>query len=144
MTIEAATYLNDLNIALPAAGDAKNEGDDHLRLLKNVLKTTFPSLSYALSGTLAATGYMRLPGGLILQWVTGSEITGGGSQALTLPLAFPTANDISIAASFQVLIVGGGVASAAVSAKSLTTVTVLITEDSGGNKSVPLAIAIGR
>ena len=40
--------------------------------------------------SLAATGYQRLPGGLILQWGTGTS-NAGGDLAITFPLAFPTA-----------------------------------------------------
>lgn len=45
MGLEAATYLNDLNVANPDGSvDAKSQGDDHLRLLKSVLKATLPGL----------------------------------------------------------------------------------------------------
>lgn len=42
MTIETATYLRDLNATMPLASDLISEGDDHLRLVKQVLQTTFP------------------------------------------------------------------------------------------------------
>lgn len=42
MTIESASYLNDLNTSYPQAGDPRSEGDDHMRLLKTVLKSTLP------------------------------------------------------------------------------------------------------
>jgi microcystin-dependent protein len=44
MTVESASYVNDLNTSYPASGDDRSEGDDHLRLLKTVLKSTFPYL----------------------------------------------------------------------------------------------------
>jgi len=47
MTIETATYLKDLNNALPATGDLVAEGDEHLRLMKTVLQTTFPGRGVA-------------------------------------------------------------------------------------------------
>lgn len=43
MGLEAATYINQLDSANPLAGDRKNQGDDHLRLLKATLKTTLPN-----------------------------------------------------------------------------------------------------
>ena len=49
MTVESAVYINTLNSALPPGTDPKGEGDDHLRLLKAVLKATFPNNSGALS-----------------------------------------------------------------------------------------------
>jgi len=42
MTVETATHLDDLDITLPLAGDNISEGDNHLRLIKSVLKTVFP------------------------------------------------------------------------------------------------------
>ena len=45
MTVETASYISQLNTAYPAAGDNISEGDDHLRLIKSVLKTQFPNLS---------------------------------------------------------------------------------------------------
>lgn len=45
MGLETGTYLNDLNVSNPATGDSRSEGDDHLRLLKNTLKNTFPGMA---------------------------------------------------------------------------------------------------
>lgn len=44
MALEAATYVNDLVTTNPVgASDPKGQGDDHLRLIKTVLKNTFPN-----------------------------------------------------------------------------------------------------
>lgn len=48
MTIESATSVYYLNTSLPADGDEQSEGDDHIRLLKSVIKSTFPGLGGAL------------------------------------------------------------------------------------------------
>ncbi len=45
MALESATHLNDLVATNPVAGDQVSEGDDHIRLIKSVLKTTFPGLT---------------------------------------------------------------------------------------------------
>ena len=42
MTVESATYLNGLDATYPVTGDQIAEGDDHVRLMKTVLKNTFP------------------------------------------------------------------------------------------------------
>jgi hypothetical protein len=47
MGLEAASFLNDLVTTNPVSSDTVAQGDDHLRLLKAVLKATFPSISYA-------------------------------------------------------------------------------------------------
>lgn len=41
MGLEAATYVESLNVANPDGLDGKNQGDDHLRLVKSTLKNTF-------------------------------------------------------------------------------------------------------
>lgn len=43
MTVESATNFDELNASLPPGTDPVSEGDDHLRLLKNVIKLVFPS-----------------------------------------------------------------------------------------------------
>lgn len=45
MAVESATFLTDLNPANPAGSDGTDRGDDHIRLLKSVLLSTFPNLS---------------------------------------------------------------------------------------------------
>lgn len=42
MSLETATFVNDLSISDPPGTDKKKQGDDHLRLIKTVLKNTFP------------------------------------------------------------------------------------------------------
>lgn len=49
MPLETGTYIDDLDAANPTAGDAVAGGDDHLRLIKAVLKATFPNFSGLLS-----------------------------------------------------------------------------------------------
>jgi len=47
MGLESATFIADLIGTNPIATDKKNQGDDHLRLLKNTLQTTFPAANRA-------------------------------------------------------------------------------------------------
>lgn len=51
MPIESATYINGLDVTNPVVGDPLGHADDHLRLLKSVLKATFPNVSGAVSAT---------------------------------------------------------------------------------------------
>ncbi len=52
MTVEAATYISDLNTSLPASGDGLNEADDQFRMIKTVLKTnTFPNITGAVTSS---------------------------------------------------------------------------------------------
>jgi hypothetical protein len=45
MGLEVATHVDDLVVTNPLVTDGVTQGDDHLRLLKTVLKTTFPSFN---------------------------------------------------------------------------------------------------
>lgn len=47
MTVESASYISQLDATLPLPGDKKREGDNHLRLVKTVLKTQFPNFGTA-------------------------------------------------------------------------------------------------
>lgn len=44
MSLETGNFISDLVSANPLGTDAKSAGDDHLRLIKKVLKNTFPGL----------------------------------------------------------------------------------------------------
>lgn len=56
--LETATYISDLNSSNPAAGDAKSQGDDHLRLLKSTIKATFPNVAGAVTPTHTELNYV--------------------------------------------------------------------------------------
>jgi microcystin-dependent protein len=47
MGLEAATYINDFTTTNPVTSDNVSQGDDHLRLIKAALKTTFPNADKA-------------------------------------------------------------------------------------------------
>lgn len=73
MSLESATYVNQLVISNPDGSDPKGQGDDHLRLIKNTLKNTFPNLDAAVTVTPAelntlAGGTAIFKTGMILLW----------------------------------------------------------------------------
>lgn len=45
MTVEIATNIEGLQADLPRPGDVTNEGDDHIRTIKSVMKLNFPGAS---------------------------------------------------------------------------------------------------
>ncbi len=45
MALESADWVTQLVSANPVVGDPVGQGDDHLRMLKTVLKNSFPSTS---------------------------------------------------------------------------------------------------
>jgi len=61
MTVESASFINQLSSSNPATGDPVSEGDSHLRLIKSVLKSQFPNLgataASATAGQLNKLGF---------------------------------------------------------------------------------------
>lgn len=47
MGLETGSWISDLVVTNPVSGDNQSQGDDHLRLLKTLLKATFPTASKA-------------------------------------------------------------------------------------------------
>ena len=54
MGLETATYITDLVSNNPLGTDSKAQGDNHIRLLKSVLKAQFPNLGSAAATATAA------------------------------------------------------------------------------------------
>tara|TARA_R110002020_G_scaffold249854_1_gene463856 strand:- start:698 stop:1366 length:669 start_codon:yes stop_codon:yes gene_type:complete len=55
MTVESASYVSGLNANYPPGSDTISEGDDHLRLIKAVLKATLPNADEAINGVHTGT-----------------------------------------------------------------------------------------
>jgi hypothetical protein len=85
MSLETATYVADLQSVNPPSTDPTSQGDDHLRLIKQVLQNTFPGASRAFQVPSVLTktaNYSILSGdgeGVIYVG------TAGGAVTLTLP-----------------------------------------------------------
>lgn len=57
-TVEAVTYISDLNTTYPASGDSVSEGAQHIRNIKTALKNTFPNVTGAVNPTQAELNYV--------------------------------------------------------------------------------------
>lgn len=51
MSLESATYINQLNASNPLGSDPIASGDDHIRLIKGAIKSTFPNITGAVNVT---------------------------------------------------------------------------------------------
>lgn len=51
MALESITYINSLNVLNPGATDFLSEGDDHIRGIKQAIKSTFPSVTGPVTAT---------------------------------------------------------------------------------------------
>ena len=58
MGLETGTYISDLVVLNPTASDPKSQGDDHLRLLKSTIKTTFPAITGAMNASHTELNFM--------------------------------------------------------------------------------------
>jgi microcystin-dependent protein len=85
MGLESGTWVDDLVVTNPPGGDSKSQGDDHLRLIKNVLRNTFKRASKAFSfpgNSTKTTSYTILSTD---DGLTFTCDTSGGEFTLTLP-----------------------------------------------------------
>ena len=57
MALESATYIDGLVITNPTGSDSISQGDDHIRLIKKVLKNTFPNATAAIEGVRKITHF---------------------------------------------------------------------------------------
>lgn len=58
MTVETALYPPSLNTAWPLSGDLITEGDNQIRLVKTVVKTTMPNITGAITATHTQLNHM--------------------------------------------------------------------------------------
>jgi hypothetical protein len=51
MALESTTYIDGLVITNPTGTDPRSQGDDHIRLVKATIRSTFPNVSGAMTAT---------------------------------------------------------------------------------------------
>jgi hypothetical protein len=83
MALETGTYISDLVSTNPVAGDAVSQGDDHLRLIKSTVKTTFPNVSGAVTPTHTELNYVDGVTSAIQTQINQATLTNGTAQAST-------------------------------------------------------------
>lgn len=76
MPLETATFINQLDIANPASTDQVAQADEHLRLIKSTLRSTFPNIDGPVTVDQDVLNSIPsiLPIGLITIWY-GSNLT---------------------------------------------------------------------
>jgi hypothetical protein len=68
MALETGTYISDLVATNPAATDGVDKADDHLRLIKSLIKATFPNITGAVTVTQDRINNGCVPQGVIALW----------------------------------------------------------------------------
>ena len=133
MALETGNYIDDLVITNPTAADPISQGDDHLQLIKKVVKQSFPSVDGAVhaihpSATAPATS---LTAGLM--WFdTAANVLKIRNEAndawVELAVSIITSNSVDVNAGTVDGAVIGGATPAAITGTTLT-----------GNTSLALA-----
>ena len=118
MGLESATYLNGLVDTNPGATDNVSQGDDHLRLIKSVLKNSFPSVDAAVNAIHTGTSAPSTSISAGLLWFdTTNNVLKLRNEAndawITLPISPVTSNTVDID--------GGSIDGTAIGAASAST-----------------------
>jgi hypothetical protein len=100
MAVESATYINQLDATKPGASDLKSEGDDHLRLVKSAVKSTFPNVTGAVTGTHADLNVLT---GAATGAVSGLNVTTQAASDNTTKAASTAMVQLAIMASSGLL-----------------------------------------
>ena len=106
MGLETATYITGLVETNPLANDFIREADDHMRLIKSVLKNTFPNANAPINATPAElnllVGQTGFPGvaGVNQQVQFNSSGNFAGSSNLTFDGTTLSAGALSVAGAF--------------------------------------------
>lgn len=145
MALESATYINNLNASNPASSDSLKEADDHIRLIKQVIKNTFPNITGAITATQDRLNADPFPVGGIVMW--------SGSIA-TIPTGWTLCNGVTVPRSDGTgtvtppdlrnrFIVGAGDSYAVAATGGANTVTLTTNEIPSHNHSLSLSGSIG-
>jgi microcystin-dependent protein len=96
--LETATYTSDLVTSNPAASDPLSGADDHIRLLKATIKTTFPNITGAMTATQAQLNALPalLTAGSGLLNHSGTFFDNGAGAASTDGFLNTVAGDIDV------------------------------------------------
>ena len=88
MSLETAAWVMQLNSSNPTATDPVSEGDDHLRMVKTVLKNSFPSSSTAaiVPNVSGQSGKYLTTDGTDTSWGTVSSASPGFAVAMAIAL----------------------------------------------------------
>tara|TARA_R100000458_G_scaffold50713_2_gene51012 strand:+ start:471 stop:2285 length:1815 start_codon:yes stop_codon:yes gene_type:complete len=101
MALESGTYLDDLVNTNPTATDNVSQGDDHLRLIKKVLKNSFPSVDAAVNAIHTGTSAPSTAISAGLLWFdTTNNVLKLRNEAndawITLPISPVTSNTVDV------------------------------------------------
>lgn len=105
MSLETATYISDLVATNPTGADPKSQGDDHIRLVKSTVKTTFPNVTGAMTATHTELNYsVGVTSAIQTQINSKGAITG---QTWSGTHVFPTTTSIGTVTGTEISYLSG-------------------------------------
>lgn len=115
MAVETASFISDLNPSWPDGSETFTQGDDHLRLIKNVLRNTFPNVNGAVIATATELNTLAGMTGSVKDLITSASFPAG--TVLVFAQASPPIGWtlVSVAASYMLtvgVVAGGNVGGA--------------------------------
>ena len=98
MGLESGTYIDSLVATNPLGADNRNQGDDHLRLIKNTVKASFPDVDEAVVTIHNGSSAPSTPQTGTVWRDTSASLWKfyNGSVWYVLPLAFNAASNLNI------------------------------------------------
>jgi len=99
VTIAAPSTASSLTATLPSTTGVLTNAAD--------VTSSITSSFTGSNQSLAATGYQKLPGGLIIQWGTSASVGADSSGTVTYPIAFTTAVYSVTITGFSTIAVSG-------------------------------------
>ena len=111
MSLETGTYIDDLVTSNPTATDPVSQGDDHLRLIKSTIVTTFPNIAGAVTPTHTELNFVDgVTSAIQTQLDTKFDTAGTGLTSSTQTVNVGAGDGISVAADAVALDISGLVA----------------------------------
>ncbi len=124
MALESANYIDELVITNPTASDPVSQGDDQLRLIKKVVKQSFPSVDIAVNAihTSASAPATSISAGLVWFDTTANllKLRNEANDAwITLPVSVTANNTVDINGGTVDGAVIGGASAAAITGTTI-------------------------
>jgi len=124
MALESANYIDELVITNPTASDPVSQGDDQLRLIKKVVKQSFPSVDIAVNAihTSASAPATSISAGLVWFDTTANllKLRNEANDAwITLPVSVTADNTVDINGGTVDGAVIGGASAAAITGTTI-------------------------
>jgi hypothetical protein len=140
MALETSTYINGLVSTNPTSSDNVGDGDNHIRLLKSVLKNTLPAVSGAITGThtvinsavaLATAGTnANTASTLVKRDASGNFIAGTMTGNVTGNVTGNSTTATTLSTARTIALSGDATGSASFNGSANATIAVTIADDS--------------